>query len=225
MSVAPPRANNLDWVQDPDRGLPAERLATLIMLCGGIDSTYTLAKLLRETQDEILVHHVHFFTDTGRHVPEAESCKRIVGYCQNKIRPFFYSESAIDHRRFACHGYDVMALGLEAGMVAASFNMVRKRLVRRWTFGLAKDDEMPSFRVLQAERCCEWNCQLEPPHLFLLPRVDVEEEARYLAEELFSMTWSCRMPRDLQGYPGECGECKSCLRRARAARSVSRAVA
>ena len=32
---------------------------TLVMLSGGVDSVYRLVKLLRETDDEVLAHHVH----------------------------------------------------------------------------------------------------------------------------------------------------------------------
>jgi 7-cyano-7-deazaguanine synthase in queuosine biosynthesis len=53
-------------------------MISLMMLSGGIDSTYVLARLLRETDDEILVHHVHFLNNSNRHIPEAAACKKIV---------------------------------------------------------------------------------------------------------------------------------------------------
>ena len=31
----------------------------LVMFSGGIDSTHSLVELLRETDDEVLVHHIH----------------------------------------------------------------------------------------------------------------------------------------------------------------------
>jgi hypothetical protein len=201
-------------------------IVSLVMLSGGIDSTYVLVKLLRETTDQVLVHHAHLVTDTGRHLPEAASCKKIVDFCQRRYRTFFFTESTVDHRRFVCHGFDVLAIGLEAGMVAASFNSVTGKSVLRWTIGVAKDDEIPTHRMIQAERCCDWNCQQGvPPHLFLFPRVDVGDEVAYLPPELLDMTWSCRMPRGLPHQASACGECKSCKRRARARQGTSLRIA
>lgn len=192
-------------------------MITLVMLSGGLDSTYVLYKLLRESDDEVLVHHVHLLTNLGRHVPEAESCKSVIGYCRTNVRPFGYTESAIDHRRFQCHGYDVLAAGFEAGMVAASFHMATGKYIDRWTVGIAKDDPVSTDRLDQAQLCCKFNCQCSRvPELFLLPPVGPREEAAYMPLELFDLTWSCRQPRGLPQESQVCGKCVSCRRRRRA---------
>jgi len=191
-------------------------MISLLMFSGGIDSTYALAKLLRETEDEVLVHHIHLLTNTGRHIPEARSCKQIVDYCRRTMRPFFYSESAIDHRRFMAHGFDLIAAGFETGMVASSYALASglQKNIDRWIVGIAGDDVLPEKRFKHAQLCCEFNCsQGRPPQLFMFPFVDVVEQVNYLPEKLYRMTWSCRQPAGLPDNPVPCGRCKACKRR------------
>lgn len=192
-------------------------MITLVMLSGGLDSAYVLYRLLHETDDEVLVHHVHLLTDLGRHIPEAKSCQRIVEYCRSNVRAFTYSESTIDRRGFCCHGYDLLSAGIEAGVVAASFSMRTRRYVDRWTVGIAKDDRNSEERIEAARRCCEFNCQCSPtPDLFLFPPIGPREEAAYMPLELFDLTWSCRQPQGLPQESRPCGKCQSCRRRGRA---------
>ncbi len=198
-------------------------MRSLLMLSGGIDCAYALHKLLRETDDEVVVHHVHFVTDQGRHIPEAESCRKILEYCKTSLRPVFHTESTIDHRRFLTPGFDLMAVGLEAGMVASSYHMAtqQKKTIDRWIVGISKDDEVPERRLTRAAEVARWNCQAgAPPELFIFPRIDVREQLRSMPRELFEMTWSCRQPANLPKDPTPCGKCPSCLRRAAAARDA-----
>jgi hypothetical protein len=203
-------------------------MITMVMLSGGIDSVYALYRLLRETDDVIHVHHIHLLTDTGRHIAEAQRCHRVVEYCRKNVRDFSYSETTIDHRGFPCHGFDLIAAGLEAGMVASSYLMKTRKGIDRWTVGLAQDDEVPSYRIRDARNACKANYQGEtaPPDLEVFPRASVEDQVAYLPAELFDLTWSCRNPIIVKDKSGDidkilpCKECKSCLRRASAARAA-----
>lgn len=198
-------------------------MISLVMLSGGIDSTYVLHKILTETDDEVLVHHVHLMTDLGRHILEAAACNAIVEYCKEKFRPFHYSESTIDHRRFAAHGYDLMAAGFEAGMIASSFHVVHRnqRSIDRWIVGLSSDDDIPPHRIERAGETARFNCMFDPkPKLFIFPRVDVRDQLRAMPRELAEMTWSCRQPVNISKSPVACNKCSACLRRQAAFRDV-----
>lgn len=195
-------------------------MISLLMLSGGIDSTYALYKLLRETDDEVLVHHIHLMNNLGRHIPELHSCRKIATYCHKNIRPLIYTETTIDHRNFAAHGWDLIAAGLEAGVVATSFFITRKKAIDRWIVGMADDDAVPADRLRRAQLCCQFNWQggasANPPQLFTFPLIGGAQEVSALPKDLFDLTWSCRSPR-----PGNrpdqhepCGECKACKRRA-----------
>lgn len=191
-------------------------MITLLMLSGGLDSTYALARILRETEDEVLVHHVHMLNNSGRHEREAEACANIVKYCTEQYRPFSFTQSVIDHRRFIAHGYDLVAAGFEAGMVAASFYMTHNRNVFKWIVGHAADDAAPRKRYKHAQDCCVFNCQDgSPPMLHVFTPVDAAAEAAYLGPDLLDLTWSCRAPvkGDDDGVT-PCGVCPACVRRA-----------
>lgn len=45
----------------------APRYPRLVLCSGGIDSTYQLVKMMRETDDIIVVHRVHMINPEGRH--------------------------------------------------------------------------------------------------------------------------------------------------------------
>lgn len=188
-------------------------MITLVMISGGLDSTFSLVRLLRETDDEILAHHIHMMTDTGRYLPEAESCRRIVKYCETNFRPFSYTESAIDHRRFAAHGVDLVAAGLVAGAVASSYHRIHSRRVDRWVLGRSAEETARNWRFRMARNVCEYNCQfVQPPELYFPEPRSQQEQVDYLPPELFEMTWSCRFPRKTGDTYVPCGKCSTCER-------------
>ena len=196
---------------------------SLLMFSGGLDSTYALAKLLRETDDEVIVHHIHLMTNRWQHIAEAERCRKIVTYCHENMRPFVYTQSGIDHRRFVSVGMDLIAAGFEAGMVTGNYEAVTGKKINRWVIGIAKDDGVPDRRFEQAQRCLEYNCQSKSrkgiyPQLFIFPRVEPSEQARYLSRELFDLTWSCIRPQGVPDQIRACGQCHKCKRRENAGR-------
>ena len=198
-------------------------MISLVMLSGGIDSAYARHKLLRETDDEVIAHHIHLITDHGRHIPEAEACKKIVSFCSTKVRPMMYTESSIDHRRFVVQGFDLIAAGFEAGMVASSFRVVHgsKKSIDRWIAGISADDTITERRLNHARLTARYNTVVgASPKLFLFPRLDVRDQIRSMPMELFEATWSCRFPKNLPYHPAPCGTCSSCTRRITAARDV-----
>jgi 7-cyano-7-deazaguanine synthase in queuosine biosynthesis len=196
-------------------------MISLVMLSGGIDSTYALARLLAETDDEVVVHHVHLITDANRHQPEKEACNRIVEFCRSNYRDFSYTESAIDRRRFVTHGIDVVTAGFEAGNVSASFYVSRGTYIDRWFMGLCNDDDLPRRRVKHAQDCCEYNCPAGcPPLLYFFETVSLQAQIDYMPAELLDLTWSCRAPISRNSSFAPCGNCQACLRRSTVKRSV-----
>ena len=190
-------------------------MISLVMLSGGIDSTYVLARLLKDSDDEVLAHHVHFINNSRRHVAESEACKKIVKYCQENYRPFSYTETAIDHRKLSAHGSDVAASGFEAGAVAASYFLTKSESVDRWLIGLTEEDTLPRWRMRDAQACCDANCQNGlVPELHFFPLVSLPQQVAYMGDELFEMTWSCRAPRFDGDNFSSCQECPACVRRA-----------
>lgn len=196
-----------------ERNADAEAPArtTLVMLSGGVDSVYTLVKLLRETNDEVLAHHVHLVNIEQRHKVEAERCRSIIDICKREIRDVSYSESAIDHRGMRFFGYDMVTIGFEAGIVAHSYWLARDRMVDRWTVGTCAEDGSNPDRWRHVLACCAANCfPHEPPAFLDMPYVSKAEEMAYLPLDVLDLTWACRRPiRDGDAFR-ECGQCETC---------------
>ena len=192
---------------------------TLIMLSGGVDSVYALAKVLKESDDVVLAHHMHLINREGRHKAEALACKKIVEYCKANYRDFFYTESIIDRSRFKAFGMDIITAAFEAGIVVQSYHADTGSLVDRWTCGINAED----FDGWRAEdthlhrrpamlKAIEANCHPhKPPRFFNLPLRPKAELLRYMGPELTSLCWTCRRPVvQKDGSYLECGECPTC---------------
>jgi hypothetical protein len=186
--------------------------STLVMFSSGIDSTYTLIKLLRETDDEVYAHHIHMINREERHAVEATRSRAIVQWCNDNIRRVNYSESSIDHRQTVWIGLDIMAVGFEAGIVAHSFQIARKRPFDRWSIGTCLEEGHDAERFAHAEACMAANCYPHaPPPFFLYPLIAKSEEMAYLPRAVLDLCWTCRHPVVVEGQePQECGACDTC---------------
>ena len=202
---------------------PARKRSTLVMLSGGIDSVYVLWKLLTESDDEIIAHHINFVNNERRHVIEAQRCRQIVSYLRRSLRPFEYTESTLDHRAYAFFGYDMVAVGFEAGLAAHSHLFRKNRPIDRWTFGACVEEEIGvQGRWPHVLACCAANCfPHEAPEFFALPTVTKQEEVHSLPPDLVNLSWGCRRPVMTESGYRACGICKTC----KLLRSVSGPVA
>lgn len=192
---------------------------TLVMLSGGVDSAYALAKVLRESDDLVIAHHVHLVNREGRHRLEAEACANIVEYCRSHYREFKYTESLVNRQKFRAFGIDVITAAFEAGIVVQSYFADTGVLIDRWTVGInAEDvadfdpDDTASHRTPAMLKAFEANCHPHaPPQFFSLPLKPKRDLVAYLGPELAAMCWTCRRPvMDSDGNAVECGQCHTC---------------
>jgi len=190
----------------------SDRRATLVMFSSGIDSTYTLLKLLQDTDDDIYAHHIHMVNPENRHAIEAERARAIITWCNANIRMVKFSESLIDHRGLKWFGFDIMAVGFEAGVIAHAFHIARGRRLDRWTIGTCTEEGHWHERFAHVLNCCAASSfPHSPPDFFLLPLVPKAEEMAWLPEALHDLCWTCRRPvRQADGTVVECGECQTC---------------
>lgn len=182
------------------------------MFSSGVDSTYTLVKLLRETDDTIYAHHIHMINQENRHEVEAARSRAIVQWCSENIRKVNYSESSIDHRQTLWFGFDIMAVGFEAGIIAHSYQLARGRPLDRWTIGTCLEEGHDQKRFAHVEACVAANSYPHtPPPFFLYPLIPKVEEMAYLPPEVLDLCWTCRRPVLVKGeVPQECGTCMTC---------------
>ncbi|MEH6528134.1 MAG: hypothetical protein V7723_18865 [Sneathiella sp.] len=186
--------------------------ATLVMLSGGIDSVYVLAKILKETDDIVIAHHIHMVNGEGRFKVEAQSCIKIVDWCRKNYREFGYSETAIDHRGLFSMGYDMIAVAYEAGIINRAFEGKYGRSLDRWVCGwCAEEKPMPGRAPHTIAMCAASSHPAEPPELFHLPVISKADQIRYLPDALLDLCWTCRRPIwNEDGSFDECGECITC---------------
>ncbi len=185
---------------------------SLVMLSSGIDSIYALVKLLTETDDHVLVHHVHIINNEGRHEIEALRTRKIINWCKDNYRAFRYSESTINHNGFKNFGFDIMSVAFEAGMVCRSFHEANRYPVSKLLTGWCAEEEPYPGRAPHVKAVVAANCfPCEPPKFFFFDRVTKLEEARFLPRELVEMSWTCRRPVKVENEEfEECGKCQSC---------------
>jgi hypothetical protein len=192
--------------------MTADTRATLVMFSSGVDSTYTLLKLLTETGDDIYAHHINMVNMEARHHIERERSRAIIAWCNANIRKVKYSESTIDHRGLKWFGFDIMAVGFEAGVLAHSFQIARGKRLDRWTIGTCLEEGHDEKRFAHVLNCCAANCYPHtPPDFFLMPLVPKAEEMAWLPRPVLDLCWTCRRPvQRPDGSVEECGTCKTC---------------
>lgn len=197
------------------------------MWSGGIDSTYSAAKLLNETDHNVYLHHIYLQNVENRARHEAKAIKAL-GDKLNKIRPFKFTHNTIDDSYMPTMVYDMARVCFEAGAVSKGWYHYNGTILHKWTIG-THDTDGPSppdgpighnwtrWSVIKhATRAAEYT---DPRHLHpsekpreqfiefeLLPVVSKKEEIRYLKElNLLDDCWYCRTPKE-----GPCGVCKTC---------------
>ena len=105
------------------------------MLSGGLDSVYSLYRMLKEVDDEILVHHVHLINPENRHIAEARSCELVMDYCRQEFGDILYSESTVDHSMFSRFGYDMFIVAYIAGIITRDYAEKTGKQIARWICG------------------------------------------------------------------------------------------
>ncbi len=217
---------------------PATRPAvrSLVMWSGGLDSTYTLLRLLEDSEDEVHVHHVHCNVrrDDGtrrsrRCEYEARAVARMRPWLSERCRPFEYGESRVDLSAFRAFARDSATMMFFAAQAALSLGFTP---FDRICFGINADEDprwrpgseryalrrLLTIRMLKAV----WEIE-EVPYFYLWnPRPAKAAIWRALPAELRDLTASCRDPQaDPQGFAEDalrpCGHCPKCRARAAAA--------
>ena len=189
----------------------------LIMLSGGLDSTYLLKKALTESDDDVLVHHVHLINPEERHRAEERACKEIRAYCAKTFRSFHYSESTVMRNQLkSFFGFDVMTAAFEAGIASSNYTVKTGKLVTKWMLGdCAEDAQSPLLQIPNrydairgAALAGAW--PETPPEFVNFTGPPKKEILEYLGSDLASLCWTCRRPLRTSYGHRVCGKCHTC---------------
>lgn len=179
----------------------------LITWSGGIDSTYTLAWMLSNTDWEIHAHHAHILNHEGRAEAENKAIKTLIPKL-SAIRPFTYSENLIDHSSRNAIPFDMSVMCFEAGVMIREHGYANKPF-DFWTIGTHKDEGHWQERWNVIEPAAKAACwPIAYPGFKLINTVTKKEEINFLGSlGLFKDTWYCRTPSSTGTV---CRKCKTC---------------
>ncbi len=180
---------------------------TLIMYSGGPDSVYEAAYRLKETDEIIHLHHIHFINHEGRAESERIVNREILPLLM-EIRPFTYSESIIDHRQHKRIPFDMCVVAFEAGVCARGMiDDKEEPYFTHWTIGTCSEEGHNYERFAFYDPIPTAVCwPYKAPVFELGSIITKEEEKQYLKELGIDMTISCRNPINNK----ECGVCNKC---------------
>jgi hypothetical protein len=196
----------------------------LVTWSGGLDSTYGLVRMLKETEDEIHVHHIHRFALHDDHgtpaqsaLYEAAAVSKMLPILRSRYRSFTYSESLVDNTAFSQFSPDAATVLVMAGCVAKRLGFGPKD---RILDVMNSDEDMDWQPGSMAGRFLRMNSlhilkliygSEAIPQLYTYDGIPTKrEEVEYLPADLVAMNASCRAPMLVEGMWKRCGVCRKC---------------
>jgi 7-cyano-7-deazaguanine synthase in queuosine biosynthesis len=203
------------------------------MWSGGLDSTYALAKMLSDTTDEVIAHHVHYLRGQSNRTMgehrceyEAQAVHRLLPALQQHYRAFEYTESRLDLSALSCVAGEASMAMFIAAQVALSYGLTPfDRIVLGVNADSDRDWQPQTYAYAFRRSVClgllrsVWESQ-EVPYLYVPnPRPTRAHAYSYLPQNLAALTVSCHAP-ETGGPDGiaasalvACGECEGCRSR------------
>jgi len=184
----------------------------LIMLSGGLDSTYVLYKTLKETDDKVWVHHIVLKNSVeNRWREELIASREIMKYCQ-KIRSFPYSESEWGFYFKKYFAWDIEIIAFTAAQIVPNIATKEDSVVL--VTGRVKEDDAVRTSLRQTEYTQGlWEAAIKKFGGKIDKEIHRPLRDKYKSEliaelplDLLNMVWYCR--NSDAGRP--CGKCRSC---------------
>lgn len=192
----------------------------ILMLSGGLDSTYLAWRMLSEPGcGGVLLHHISLKSKfIHRWKRELSSVLKIVEYFKQQGFKFEFTKSNFELTHYSCTGFDSDTILLVAQKIAQNYGNQKIELVLGWN---PFDMERPVIadRAKRNVTGNIWKALVQSAN----NRDNIDEEIKFplikwgvnkdtmvkeLPKELLDMTWSCRFRID-----EPCGNCHACLER------------
>jgi 7-cyano-7-deazaguanine synthase in queuosine biosynthesis len=185
-------------------------------LTGGVDSTGALYLILKDYDDDVVAHHIHFKNGERRWEAEKDAVDKMLPWLRKNVREFEYSESTIEmDLRFI--GWDIMHAMYIGGLARKDWK--RKDIER---YKLVLGDNAEDFNSYQ------WKCPIaqllaiitslkhpqksqDIPYLWqIMAKISKQDIWDLLPDFLKENIWGCRTPESDVGKWVECGKCSTC---------------
>jgi 7-cyano-7-deazaguanine synthase in queuosine biosynthesis len=217
------------------------RTRSLILWSGGIDSTYTLVRLLRTTDDQVFTHHVRIMDANGSRQSgyESSAIDALRKSLMRSERAFEHTASSVDLRQLSGRGVDSSILAFMAAQAAMTHDLTPYDRILVGVNGDVDPGWDPETaacalrraRIARALRAA-WGCDEVPQVYLWLPRPHRSQMTEFLGSQLMALTASCLRPvkmsssgqqRDVMPAFKACGECAKCRCRDKACDVVDEA--
>lgn len=193
------------------RGTKNEK--ALVMYSGGMDSVSLLWNLLEHTEQEIFVHAISIQNSEGRFKAEAKAVQESINFMKKVQRPFSFSTSVYSWMAQYPGGRD-MVLALFQSMRVASGLNENFNIVYTGDYNIGREEGCQAQSMINAlssrSRRPTWLTPFEE-----MTKISNERsKGIYLSmpEELKTMYWSCRKPKQVVNNFVICGKCHACQR-------------
>jgi 7-cyano-7-deazaguanine synthase in queuosine biosynthesis len=184
-------------------------MRTLLMLSGGLDSTCALIKLLKETKDELYVHHLDSRNFEGRYQAESIAINRILPFGL-VIRKFFYTQSLHDFTKMKLFApTDIHLSRFVASQICVQYK------IDQFATGECKDDfGTPGYLTRKITGDIFFNVLAKDTKV-VYPVIDMtkKEEIEYLKNinpDILKHIHYCRRPEIYKDEWYNCGKCRTC---------------
>jgi 7-cyano-7-deazaguanine synthase in queuosine biosynthesis len=188
-------------------------MTTLMFFSGGLDSTAMLVRMLRETDEALIVHRIVLKTNDGRQPAESVAASKLIPLIQYQNRYFKFGSSVQDYRDVGRNNIFDQHIIRWTGAQFCRANAGITKII----WGKCKEDESEEHfaRVAQANRIFAEAVAPYYPATWETPngQMTKKEEIAYLRAqmpELLDHIHYCRYPHSTPPY-WNCEKCRTCL--------------
>ena len=194
---------------------------TVVLWSGGVDSTGALYRILKDYDDDVVAHHIHFKNKERRWEVEKDAVDKMIPWLRKNVRDFEYSESTIEiDLKFI--GWDIMHAMYIGGLVIESEKRKdwKRKDIERYKLVLgdnAEDFNSYQWKTPIAQLLAIITSLKHPqesqdiPYLWQIMATTTKQDIwNLLPDFLKENVWGCRMPEEKEGKWIGCGKCSTC---------------
>lgn len=182
---------------------------TLLMLSGGIDSAYVLYHFLKDTDQDIHVHHVNLLNKEGRAKYEKEATVKVMNYMADNgwLPRITYTESTYSYGTVPKIVRDHNVWAFQTGLLFATYPSLQNLVLPQHSDSYTAGDTKAQFRVTRGkyETMVKTIAHRTINIYYPIGNITKAEVILRTPQELLELAWYCRKPTS-DGTP-----CKKCL--------------
>jgi 7-cyano-7-deazaguanine synthase in queuosine biosynthesis len=194
---------------------------TIVLWSGGVDSTGALYKILKEYDDDVVAHHIHYKNYQNRWEIEKIAVDTMTSWIRDNVRGFEYSESTFEID-LNFKGYDIMTAMYIGGIVIESEKRKdwKRKDIERYKLVLgdnAEDFNSYQWKTPIAQLLATISSLKHPqesqdiPYLWQIMATTTKQDIwNLLPDFLKENVWGCRIPKQREGKWIGCGKCSTC---------------